>query len=78
MKSYDNVLVAGKNIGAKIKAYGSARVIPTTGLAGETIGIILEHEWKQKHKRLNQLTPADFERIHDYLAKDYGIVLTGK
>lgn len=78
LKSYDNVLVAGKNIGAKIKAYGSARVIPTTGLAGETIGIILEHEWKQKHKRLNQLTPADFERIHDYLAKDYGIVLTGK
>ncbi|WP_068783983.1 FAD-dependent oxidoreductase [Paenibacillus phocaensis] len=73
LKSYDNVLVAGKNVGAKIKAYGSARIIPTTALAGETIGILLGREWKQGHKRLNELTPADFRRIHRDLKKDYGI-----
>lgn len=73
LKSYDNVLVAGKNVGAEIKAYGSARIIPTTALAGETMGILLGREWKQRHKRLSELTPADFRRIHQYLKKDYGI-----
>ncbi|MGG6313631.1 FAD-dependent oxidoreductase [Paenibacillus macerans] len=76
LKSYDNVLVAGKNVGARIKAYGSARIIPTTALAGQTMGILLGREWKQRHKRLSELTPADFRRIHQYLKKDYGIVLT--
>lgn len=74
LKSYDNVLVAGKNVGATIKAYGSARIVPTTALAGQTIGIILGRELKQG-KRLNELTPTDFKRIHKYLEKDYGIVL---
>ncbi|MNN06451.1 FAD dependent oxidoreductase [compost metagenome] len=73
LKSYDNVLVAGKNIGAEIKAYGSARIIPTTALAGETMGILLGREWKQGHKRLSELTPGDFRRIHRYLKKDYDI-----
>lgn len=73
LKSYDNVLVAGKNVGAEIKAYGSARIIPTTALAGETMGILLGREWKPHHKRLSELTPADFRRIHHYLKKDYGI-----
>lgn len=76
LKSYDNVLVAGKNVGAVIKAYGSARIIPTTALAGETMGILLGREWKQNGKRLNKLTPADFRRIHKYLEKDYKIALT--
>ncbi|MFD1177537.1 FAD-dependent oxidoreductase [Paenibacillus puldeungensis] len=75
LKSYDNVLVAGKNVGASIKAYGSARIIPTTALAGQTIGIILGREWKNGHKMLDQLTQADFVRIHNYLAKDFNIVL---
>lgn len=51
LKSYENVLVAGKNIGASAKAYGSARVTPTTGLAGETIGIILGSELNGKSLR---------------------------
>lgn len=72
LKSYDNVLVAGKNVGAAIKAYGSARIMPTTALAAQTIGIIIGHE---KDKALADLTPADFKRIHQYLAKDYKIVL---
>ncbi|WP_334076851.1 FAD-dependent oxidoreductase [Paenibacillus sanfengchensis] len=75
LKNYDNVLVAGKNVGAAIKAYGSARIIPTTALAGETIGIILGRELKQG-KRLDELTPADFQRIHRYLEKEYHIRLT--
>ncbi|MEK3983561.1 FAD-dependent oxidoreductase [Paenibacillus sp. FSL K6-3166] len=71
LKSYDNVLVVGKNVGANIKAYGSARIMPTTALAAQTIGIILGKE----SKRLADLTPADFERIHKYLEKDYKITL---
>ncbi|WP_322903398.1 FAD-dependent oxidoreductase [Paenibacillus sp. SGZ-1009] len=73
LKNYDNVLVAGKNIGASIKAYGSARITPTTALAAQTIGIILGREGKQK--KLRTLTKADFVHIHDYLRKDYHISL---
>lgn len=73
LKSYENVLVVGKNVGATIKAYGTARIMPNTALAAETIGIILGKELK--HKRLKQLTQADFQRIHKYLERSYGIVL---
>lgn len=69
LKSYDNVLVAGKNIGADIKAYGSARIMPTTALAAQTMGIILARE----QTPLDQLTRADFVRIHRYLKAEYGI-----
>ncbi|ULO07734.1 FAD-dependent oxidoreductase [Paenibacillus sp. 19GGS1-52] len=72
LKSYDNVLVVGKNVGASIKAYGSARVMPTTALAAQTIGIILGRE---KNKRLVDLNQADFKRINKYLEKDYKIKL---
>nr|WP_232231595.1 FAD-dependent oxidoreductase [Paenibacillus sp. HW567] len=72
LKSYDNVLVTGKNVGANIKAYGSARIMPTTALAAQTIGIILGRE---RGKRLTDLNTADFQRIHAYLSKDYKIVL---
>lgn len=74
LKSYDNVIVVGKNIGATIKAYGSARIMPNTGLAAETIGILIGRE--SSSKRLHQLTQSDFKRIHRYLAKDYQIYLT--
>ncbi|MNZ38579.1 FAD dependent oxidoreductase [compost metagenome] len=74
LKSYNNVVVAGKNVGATIKAYGSARIMATTALAGQTIGIIMGRELKN-NKRLSELTKADFQRIHKYLEKDYKIVL---
>lgn len=74
LKSYDNVIVAGKNVGATIKAYGSARIMPTTALAGQTIGIIMGREMKN-NKRLSELTKSDFQRIHKYLEKDYKIKL---
>ncbi len=70
LKGYDNVLVAGKNVGASAKAYGSVRIMPNTALAGETIGIILGRERK---KRLRSLTASDFERIHQYLSQRYQI-----
>ncbi len=73
LKNYDNVLVAGKNIGASIKAYGSARITPTTALAAQTIGIILGRE--DKEKKLRDLTKEDFVRIHDYLHSEYRISL---
>ncbi|WP_458119505.1 FAD-dependent oxidoreductase [Paenibacillus sp. Z6-24] len=73
LKNYDNVLVAGKNIGASIKAYGSARITPTTALAAEVMGIILGHE--KDGKRLRELTEDDFRSIHAYLKKDYHISL---
>lgn len=73
LKSYENVLVTGKNVGAEIKAYGSARIMPTTALAAQTIGIILGRE--RGHKSLTELTPDDFERIHEYLRNDYHIRL---
>ncbi|ANF96258.1 hypothetical protein AR543_09765 [Paenibacillus bovis] len=73
LKNYDNVLVAGKNIGASIKAYGSARITPTTALAAEVMGIILGHE--KDGKRLQELTEDDFHTIHEYLKKDYHIAL---
>lgn len=73
LKSYDNVLVAGKNVGASAKAYGSVRIMPTTALAGETIGIILGSELEGK--QLRQLTPADFKRIDQDLKKKYAIHL---
>ncbi|WP_410512814.1 FAD-dependent oxidoreductase [Paenibacillus sp. BR2-3] len=72
LKSYTNVLVVGKNVGAAIKAYGSARIMPTTALAAQTIGIILGHE---KNKLLMELNENDFKRIHNYLKKDYKIIL---
>jgi hypothetical protein len=72
LKSYDNVIVTGKNIGAGIKAYGSARIMATTALAAQTIGIILGRE---QDKRLADLNASDFQRIHRYLETDYKIVL---
>lgn len=73
LKSYDNVLVAGKNVGATAQAYGSVRIMPNTALAGETIGIILGRE--SGTKKLRELDARDFERIHRYLSIEYDIRL---
>ncbi|GGG61583.1 FAD-dependent oxidoreductase [Paenibacillus radicis (ex Gao et al. 2016)] len=75
LKAYENVIVAGKNVGASIQAYGSARIMPNTATAAQTIGIIIGRE--SGKKRLKELTPEDFKRIHKYLKKDFNIVLAG-
>ncbi|MGO4275890.1 FAD-dependent oxidoreductase, partial [Paenibacillus sp. TAF58] len=38
LKSYDNVIAAGKNVGSSAIAYGSTRIQPNTSLAAESIG----------------------------------------
>jgi hypothetical protein len=75
LKNYDNVLVAGKNVGASAIAYGSARIQPNTSLAAESIGIILG----QIHgkKKLRSITEADMPALHQYLESKYHIKLTG-
>ncbi|TBL81817.1 FAD-dependent oxidoreductase [Paenibacillus thalictri] len=75
LKNYDNVLVAGKNVGASAIAYGSARIQPNTSLAAETIGIMLG----QLHgkKKLREIKEADMPALHSYLESKYKIKLTG-
>ncbi|PYI52058.1 FAD-dependent oxidoreductase [Paenibacillus flagellatus] len=75
LKKYDNVIMAGKNVGASAIAYGSARIQPNTGLAAETIGILLG-QLKGK-KKLKELTEADMPELYRYLESKYRIKLTG-
>lgn len=75
LKNYANVIMAGKNVGSSAIAYGSARIQPNTGLAAESIGVILG----QIHgkKKLKELTEADMPALHQYLETKYKIKLTG-
>ncbi|MEK3720772.1 FAD-dependent oxidoreductase [Paenibacillus sp. FSL H8-0034] len=75
LKDYDNVLVAGKNVGSSAIAYGSARIQPNTSLAAETIGILLGQI--QGKKKLRELKEADMPALHSYLETKYKIKLTG-
>lgn len=75
LKNYDNVIMAGKNVGSSAIAYGSTRIQPNTSLAAESIGVIIG----QTHgkKKLKQLNEADINKLHTYLAEKYRIKLTG-
>ncbi|WP_438444422.1 FAD-dependent oxidoreductase [Gorillibacterium sp. sgz5001074] len=75
LKNYENVLLAGKNVGSSAIAYGSARIQPNTSLAAESIGVILG-QIKGK-KKLRELTAQDWSTLHPYLESKYGIKLTG-
>lgn len=75
LKNYSNVILAGKNVGASAIAYGSARIQPNTGLAAESIGVILGQI--QGKKKLKELTEADMPALHQYLESKYKIKLTG-
>ncbi|RKN85248.1 FAD-dependent oxidoreductase [Paenibacillus ginsengarvi] len=75
LKRYSNVIMAGKNVGASAIAYGSARIQPNTGLAAESIGVILGQI--QGKKKLKELTEADMPALHQYLETKYKIKLTG-
>lgn len=75
LKNYDNVIMAGKNVGASAIAYGSARIQPNTSLAAESIGVILGQIEGQK--KLRQLKEADMPALHQYLESKYNIKLTG-
>lgn len=75
LKNYENVLMAGKNVGSSAIAYGSARIQPNTALAAESIGVILG----QIHgkKKLQELAEADWATLYPYLESKYAIKLTG-
>lgn len=75
LKNYENVLMAGKNVGSSAIAYGSARIQPNTALAAESIGVILG-QIKGK-KKLRELTPEDWSALHPYLESKYSIKLIG-
>jgi ribulose 1,5-bisphosphate synthetase/thiazole synthase len=75
LKNYDNVIMAGKNVGSSAIAYGSTRIQPNTSLAAESIGIILgKIHGKQK---LKELKDADMKVLHQQLTEKYQIKLTG-
>lgn len=75
LKHYENVLMAGKNVGSSAIAYGSARIQPNTSLAAESIGIILG-QIKGK-KKLRELTADDWKTLHPYMETKYALKLTG-
>jgi hypothetical protein len=75
LKNYENVLMAGKNVGSSAIAYGSARIQPNTALAAESIGIILG-QIKGK-KKLRELTAEDWASLHPYMETKYALKLTG-
>jgi hypothetical protein len=75
LKDYDNVIMAGKNVGSSAIAFGSTRIQPNTSLAAEVIGILLG----QIHGKqgLKELKDKDMQSLHQYIASHYGIKLTG-
>ncbi|MFE5320357.1 FAD-dependent oxidoreductase [Paenibacillus sp. NPDC056579] len=75
LKNYDNVIMAGKNVGSSAIAYGSARIQPNTSLAAETIGILIGQ--LRGEKKLRELKEADMPALYSYLESKYKIKLTG-
>lgn len=75
LKGYENVIMAGKNVGSTAVAYGSARIQPNTSLAAESIGIILGQI--NGKKKLRELTAEDWTALHAYMETRYKIKLTG-
>ncbi len=75
LRHYDNVILAGKNVGSSVIAYGSARIQPNTGLAAESIGIILGQI--RGKKTLREVNEEDMKTLHAYLESKYQIKLTG-
>ncbi|MEI7026640.1 FAD-dependent oxidoreductase [Paenibacillus sp. y28] len=75
LKGYDNVIMAGKNVGASAIAYGSARIQPNTSTAAESIGVILGQ--MNGKKKLKELKEADMAPLQKLLKDKYQITLTG-
>lgn len=75
LKNYDNVIMAGKNVGSSAIAYGSARIQPNTSLAAESIGVMLGQ--LQGKKKLREVKEADMPALHSYLETKHKIKLTG-
>ncbi|MFC0212726.1 FAD-dependent oxidoreductase [Paenibacillus chartarius] len=76
LKGYDNIVMAGKNVGSTAIAYGSARIQPNTSLAAESIGVLLA-QLHASGKPLTSVTGDDLAKLHQTLASKHGIKLTG-
>ncbi|MFD0673572.1 FAD-dependent oxidoreductase [Cohnella sp. GCM10027633] len=72
-KGYDNVIVAGKAIGASAVAYGSARIQPNTALAAEVIVIMLGK--LQGDRKLIDLDEGQMASLRQYVRQKHGIAL---
>lgn len=73
-KGYDNVILAGKNVGATGAAFGSARIQPNTSIAAEVIGIILG-QINGKYG-LTEINESRMKKL-DAIVSKKGIALTG-
>jgi len=74
-KGYDNVVVAGKAVGASAVAYGSARIQPNTALAAEVIGVMLGKLGGES--KLVDLNEEQIASLQQYVELKRGIALTG-
>jgi hypothetical protein len=76
LKGYDNVVLAGKNVGASAIAYGSARIQPNTSTAAESIGVLLG-ELHGAKTPLTDVPASEMARVQQLLATKYQIKVTG-
>lgn len=72
-KGYDNVVVAGKAVGASAVAYGSARIQPNTALAAEVIGVMLGKLGGEL--KLIDLNEEQIASLQQYVEMKRGIAL---
>ena len=75
LRDYENVILAGKNVGASTIAYGSARIQQNTSIAAEAIGALIAH--LRGAKKLKELGPDDWPALHEHLASARQLKLTG-
>ena len=76
LRDYENVILAGKNVGASAIAYGSARIQQNTSIAAEAIGAVIGH-LHGNGKKLKELQQEDWPELHQYLESSRELKLTG-
>jgi len=75
LRDCENVILAGKNVGASAIAYGSARIQQNTSIGAEAIGAVIGH--LHGAKKLKELQPEDWPELHRYLESARDLKLTG-
>lgn len=76
LRDYENVILAGKNVGASAIAYGSARIQQNTSIAAEAIGAVIGR-LHGTGKKLKELQPEDWPELHRYLETARDLKLAG-
>lgn len=72
LHDYDNVVTAGKLVGATAVAYGSVRIQANGAMAGETIGVLMA---QMQGRSLKSTTPEEIARLHERMESKYQIKL---